>query len=211
VVVGHDQDVSVAGQLPQEKLAGHRLVHRDVRDPVGDVGQPEWVELLGPRVDEMQLELQPGQDPGQLVAHVAHPEHGDHGPRGQRLQQHLHHPAAALPPVLVAGVLAQAGLLGLRAGRTGGDQLPGPLDRRRLEVAAADTAPGVVRADDHLRPRRPRCVPADLDDRHEHTGQPVVPELLSGAEPVHGQTPASAGASRLGAGAPAALAAWIAQ
>ena len=75
----------------------------DIGRSAGDVGQPELVELVGAGIDQVQLDLQPGQDPGQLVADMADAEDRDHRPGRQRFQQQRDLAAAALPAVLDCG------------------------------------------------------------------------------------------------------------
>ena len=102
VVVGHDQHVGAGGQPLQHQLPQHRPVHLDVGGPGGHVGQPELVELLGPGVDQVQPDLQPGQDPGQLEADVPDAEDRHRRPHREGFQQQPDLAAAALPAVLVA-------------------------------------------------------------------------------------------------------------
>ena len=164
----HDQHMRAARQHLEHLLPEQRVVHDDIGDPVGDVGQPELVELVLAGVDQVQPDGQPGQDPGQFVADVTDAEHRDHRPGRQWLQQQRHLAAAALPAVPVPGVLVEPGFLGFGFHRPGGDQFAGPADRGLLQVAAAHAAPAVVGADDHLGARVPGGVAAHLDHRHQH-------------------------------------------
>ena len=112
---------------------------------VDHVGQPDPVQLLGARVDQQQLDRQPGQDPGQLVADVPQAEQRDDRPDRERLEQQPDGAAAALAAMLVPHVRVELGLARLRRGGPGLDQLPRPGRRR--------SPPGCRRR------RCPRCGP----------------------------------------------------
>ena len=185
MVVRHDHDVRTARQPLEHLLAEQRVVDADVRDAVDHVGQPDPVQLLGPRVGEQQPDRQPGHDARQFVADVPETEHGDDRPDRERFEQQADDAAAALAAVLGAGVRAEPGLAQLRFARPGLDQLPGPGNGGRLQVAAADAAPGTVPADHHLGAGLARCVAAYLGHGHQHAGLAVVPQLLGGPQPVH--------------------------
>ena len=101
VVVSHDQHVGAGGQPLQDQLPQHRPMYLHVGRPGGHVGQPELVELLGPGVDQVQPDLQPGQDPGQLEAHVPDSEDRHGRPYREGFQQQPDLAAAALPAVVV--------------------------------------------------------------------------------------------------------------
>ena len=186
----HDHDVRAARQLLEHLLAEQRVVDADVRGAVDHVGQPDPVQLLRARVGQQQPDRQPGQDARQLVADVPEAEHGDDRPDRERLEQQADDAAAALAAVLGPGVRAELDLAHLRFARPGLDQLPGPGDGGRLQVAAADAAPGAVAADHHLGAGLARRVAAHLGHGHQHAGLTVVPQLLGGPEPVHRQTSA---------------------
>ena len=94
-------------------------------------GQPELVDLVRPGIDQVQLHLQPGQDPGQFVADVPDAEDRDHRTGRQRFEQQGDLAAAALPAVLVAGVLVEPGFLRLGLPTAAGwRSAPGPAARR---------------------------------------------------------------------------------
>ena len=175
MVVRHDHDVRAARQLLEHLLAEQRVVDADVRGAVDHVREPDPVQLLRARVDEQQPDRQPGQDARQLVADVAQAEQRDDRPDRERFEQQADDAAAALAAVLVPRVRVELGLAHLRCGGPGLDQLPGPGDGSRLQVAAADAAPGAVPADHHLRAGLARRVPAHLGHGHQHAGLAFVP------------------------------------
>ena len=75
---------SASDQLGQH---GYRVdVHGG--DRVGQRAQRSGVQVLGPGVDEVQVEVVAGQDAGQLEADVADAEDRDGRDDGQRLEQH---------------------------------------------------------------------------------------------------------------------------
>ena len=91
--------------VPRGHLAEHQLGHRRVvdvhpGDRVVEDAEPVVAELVGARVDEVQLDVVPGQDAGQLEADVADPEDRHRGHHGERFEQHLHLATAALLAVL---------------------------------------------------------------------------------------------------------------
>ena len=115
VVVGHDQHVAAGGQLAEHQLGHHRVVEVHPGQGVrGGRREPLRVDLGGAGVDQVQLQVVPGQDPGQLEADVPHPEDRDGGHRAQRLEQQRHLAAAALHAVPRRRPLGEAGRLGLR-------------------------------------------------------------------------------------------------
>ena len=80
------------------------------------------------------------------------PEDRDRGYDGQRLEQQGHLAAAALHAVLDGRLVGERHREQLGARRPASrEQRAGPLDRGRLEVAAADAPQVVVGGDDHLR------------------------------------------------------------
>jgi hypothetical protein len=116
MVVRHDHDVRSAGQLLEHLFAEQRVVDADVRAAVDHVREPDPVQLLGARVDQQQLDRQPGQDARELVADVPDPEQGDDGRDGERLEQQPDDTAAALAAVLGARVRVELHLADLRLG-----------------------------------------------------------------------------------------------
>ena len=185
----HDQHVRAAGQPFQHLLAEQRVVHGDIGGAVGDVGQPQLIELVLAGIDQVQLDLQPGQDPGQLVADVPDAEDRDVGRAGSGSSSRVTSPPQHCRPcsLRACSLSRDSWVSGSVAPDV--DQLAGPAYGGLLEVAAADAAPAVVGADDHLRAGVPRGVAADLDHRDQHAGEPVPAQLLDGAEPVQVRPP----------------------
>src|SRR5690606_1661750 len=175
-------------------LGGGGVVDVDVRG-AGDVRESFGRQLPGAAVDEVERDRQPGEDPRALVADVPDPEDRARRARPHRLEEDGDLPAAALGAVDRGRVLGegQDDLLGRV--RPGGEQLAGPVDERRLEVAAADAVPRTVRGDDHLRARLAGGVPADLDDGDEHRRLTAGAQLLERGQPVHRPAPASTGSA----------------
>ena len=107
VVVGHDEHVRSGRQRVEHHLGQRRMVHLDPGDGVGQPRHRRGVELLLARVDEVEVEVVPAEDAGQLVTDVAHAEDGDAGRDGQGLEEDADLAAAALPPVLGARLVAE--------------------------------------------------------------------------------------------------------
>ena len=98
------------GQLGKDQLGQHRDVVRvDPGDGVVEDGQHLGRQLLGPGVDQVQLQVVPGQDPGQLETDVPDPEDRDRGQHGKRLEQESHLAAAALDAVAHRRLVGEAG------------------------------------------------------------------------------------------------------
>ena len=158
VVVGHDEHVGARRQLGEHDLGEHRhvAVHVDPRPRVGEHREALGGELVGPGVDQVQVEVVAGQDARQLQADVAHPEDRDGGRHGQGFEQDRHLAAAALDAVL-AGRLVGEGHANV-SGR------PPPLrrSRRARETATASRFPPPIephagRRHDHLGARLARA------------------------------------------------------
>ena len=158
---------------------------------VGEHGEPGFAEHLGPRVDQVQLDIVPGEDAGELQPDVPGTEDRHRGDGPQRLEQDGHLAAAALRAVLGRGALRQ--LAGHQLGHRGRvRQLRArSLDRDRLDVPAADRAPRAGRAHHHLRARPARRVAANRGEGYEYGGlagrseadDRVQPEPISHAPP----------------------------
>ena len=116
MIVRRDHDVRPPGQLLEHLLAEQRVADADVSGAVDHVREPDPVQLLGARVHQQQLDRQPGQDPGQLVADMPDPEQGDNGADRERLEQHPDGTAAALAAVLGVRVRVELQLARLRLG-----------------------------------------------------------------------------------------------
>ena len=169
VVVGHDQRVGARRELAQDDLREQRdAVDVDVRHRVRQRRQPLVGQLLGAAVDQVQLDVVPGEDARQLEPDVANAEDRHGGHDGQRLEQHRDRSSATLNAVLVRRLVRQRRLEqgGFPVGV--GEQLPGPVDRHRLDIAAADRPPCLPGADHELGPGVARGVPANRCDRHQH-------------------------------------------
>ena len=99
--------------VPPADLAEHQLraAPRGARAPgataSSSTASRARVELLLARVDQVQLEVVAGQDPGQLEPDVPDAEDGHRTAPRQRLEQHVDLAAAALPPVLGARLVAE--------------------------------------------------------------------------------------------------------
>ena len=199
VVVRHHQHVGADGQFGKDQLGEHRdVVGVDPGDGVVEDGQHLRRQLVGPGVDQVQLQVVPGEDPGQLETDVPDPEDRDGRQHGERLEQEGHLTAAALDAV---GHRRPVGEVGGEHRRLGGridQQFAGPLDRRGLEVAATDRPPGFVGTDDHLGARLPRRVPAHRGNGHQHSRLTAGAQPLDSRQPVHRSpyTSVSSGAAR---------------
>ena len=106
VVVRHDQHVAARGQLAEHQLRHHGVVAVHPRHGVLD---HDPVELAGPRVDQVQLDVVASQHQRQLGADVPDPEDRDRGHRPQRLEQQRDLAAAALHAVLGRGPVGERG------------------------------------------------------------------------------------------------------
>ena len=99
---------------------------------------------VGARVDQVQLQVVPGQDAGQLEADVPQPEDRDGRHHRQGFEQHRHLAAAALHAVLVRRLVRQRdGAAAPAPARATSISSRARADRDGLEVAAADRAPGL--------------------------------------------------------------------
>ena len=67
MVVGHHQDVGAAGQVGEDGIGPGPLVPSDVRERVVERRQGGGYGETGPPVDEMQVEVVPGQQPRELA------------------------------------------------------------------------------------------------------------------------------------------------
>ena len=152
---------------------------------VGERGERLIGELLGSGVDQVQVELVSRQDAGQLYSDVPDAEDGYRRQDGQRVEQHCHLATAALHSVLDRRLVGEIRGEHRRFGREPGEQDAGPLHGNRLEVAAADRAPGLLRRDHHLRPGRARGMPAHARQRHQHARLAVGAQVLDRRKPVH--------------------------
>ena len=108
VVVGQHEHVGARRHLAQDELGEHRVVHVHARHGVVEHGEAGRAELVLARVDEVQLEVVPGQDPGQLEPDVAEAEDRHRRRDRERLEQHVDLTAAALATVLGAGPVGRA-------------------------------------------------------------------------------------------------------
>ena len=151
-------------------------------------------QVLGPGVDQVQVEVVAGQDAGELETDVADPEDRDRRYHGQRLQQHRHLAAAALDAVLDRRLVGQVALERLGPGPAGREQRPRTAYGLGLEVAAADRPRWSPGGDDHLGAGLARGVAADVGHRDEHAG------LAGGAEVGHRLPPRRHTRHRPGAG-----------
>jgi hypothetical protein len=140
-------------------------------------------QVVGPRVDQVQLEVVPGQDPGQLQPDVPDTEDGHRRDDRERLEQDGHLSPAALNAVLERRLVRQLRDERLRGGGAGREQLARPAYGLLLEVSPADRGPGRRGGDDHLGAGVARGVAAHLGDRHQH------PRLAGGAQGRHGSQP----------------------
>ena len=194
VVVSHHQDVRPGRQLCQDQLGEHwDVVH--VHPGLGVVERSQGLarELPGARVDQVQVHVVPGQDPRQLQPDVADPEDRDRGSHLQRLQQHRHLPAAALHAMGEPRLVGEVRHEHRGAGPRTIQQLAGPVHRGRLEVAAADRAPGAVPPDDHLRPGRTGRVPPHHGEGHQDPRLASGPQVLHRGQPLHREPPSPSG------------------
>ena len=193
VVVSHHQHVGAGRQLAEHQLGQHRhVVGVDSRGRVGERSECDIAELLRPGVDQVQVELVSGQDTGQLQPDVADTEDGHRRQDGQRVEQHGHLATAALHSVLDGRLVRQVRGEGRRFGRKLGEQSPGPVDGNRLDVAAPDRAPGLLRRDHHLRSCRAGRMPANGCKRHQHSRLTAGAKTLDSSQPVHAVRPWSA-------------------
>ena len=174
------------GQLADHELGqdGH-LVHVHVGDRVVEDGQSLGGQLLGARVDEVQLEVVPGEHPRELESDVADAEDRHRGHDQQRLEQQADLTATALHAVLERRLVRQRDLEDLRSGGSLGDHRPGALDGDGLEVAAADRVPGRVGGDDHLGAGLARRMTAHRRDGDEYADLPLLAEPLDRLHPLH--------------------------
>ena len=186
VVVRHHQHVGAGRELAEHQLGKHRhMVDVDSRSRVGEWSECHIAELLRPGVDQVQVELVPGQDAGQLQSDVPNAEDGYRGQDGQRVEQHSYLATAALHSVLDGRLVRQVRSEGRRFGRKLGEQSAGPVDGNRLDVSASDRAPALLRRDHHLRSCRAGRMPANGCKRHQHPRLPAGAQALDRRKPVH--------------------------
>src|SRR5690606_7748610 len=100
---------------------------------------------------EVEVEVVPGQDAGDLIPDVTHAEDGDARRCGEGLEEDGDLPATALDAVTGDDVLAESGGEGLGKAGPCSQHRPRPLDGRRLQRTATDGVPLLRRRDDHLR------------------------------------------------------------
>ena len=136
-----------------------------MRQRVVEAGQPVVGELVGPGVDQVQLEVVAGEDPRQLQPDVADAEDRHGGHHRERLEQQRHLTAAALPAVVGARLVGERDdqRLGLVAAGSSGARARATAVSSRLPPP---TLPHVSRrGDDHLGAGLARCVPAYVGER----------------------------------------------
>ena len=127
-------------------------------------------QLIRPRVDQMQLDVVPGQDPRELEPDMADPEDRHRRHHRQRLEQQLHLTAAALNTMLVRRFVRRA-----RTSSTSGSQAtPSAIIARQRSTATDSRFPPptvdqtLSVANDHLGAGLPRRVPTDGHHRDQH-------------------------------------------
>ena len=164
VVVGHDQHVGAARQLGRARAraapARGGRAPRPPRRPSD--AEPLAAELVGAGVDQVQLEVVPGQDPGQLEPDVADAEDRDGRHDGAAAR------AAPSPRRRSTARRARRRLVG-EARRSNGSGAAAPLGEQLAGPATAVASrlpppmlPQVrVGGDDHLGAGLARRVPAD--------------------------------------------------
>jgi hypothetical protein len=121
----------------------------------------------------MQLDVLPSQDPRELEPHMAHPEDRHRRNHRQWLEQQLHLAATTLNPMLVRRFVRQRDLENLRLNNPRPDHRAGPLNGKRLQIAAADRGPSPFRGDHHLGAGLPRSMPSNRHHGDQHPRLPL--------------------------------------
>ena len=107
MVVGHDEHMRARRQCAQDGIRNGGVLRLDFGRPRQNVGEARGIKLVGPAVHKVQLDRQPGKDPGQLMAHVTHAEDGNGGTCGKWLEENTDYSSAALLPVLGDGMFIE--------------------------------------------------------------------------------------------------------